>query len=280
METRVYDIPGLGYPAGGTDNLIQLIQDTIEPDSWFDTGGQGTISTYMGRKLAILQTPEIHRKIQNFLQTIKVDIPVDVPIDIPLEPLLDEKQDLFREKRELEMDIARLEARHTATEEQIAKISDQTAAKIKDDPVTVELQRLLEMQTQQLADTTRLADAGRMPHADLAGAEERLARTRIELAKRREESSKSAGGDQLARFNNELADVMIDLAEKRAVLGVINKQLRQTEGQLTMATAFDPQISQIRIAKQTLENASRRVNDLETFLAGLREPTVTVLGAD
>jgi len=281
LETRVYDIPRLGYSAGGTDNLIQLIQDSIEPDSWFDIGaGEGTIRTYMGKKLVILQTPEIHQKIQKFLQTIKIDVPVDIPMDISLEPLLDEKHNLLREKRGLEMEVARLEARHTAIEEQIARISDQMAAKVKDEPVTVELQRLLETQAQQLANIRKLIDAGRAPAADLANAEERLTRTRIELAQRREEISQSAGGDQLARFNRELADIMIDLAERRAEFGVIDKQLKQTEGQLTMATTFDPQISQIRIAKQTLEIASRRVSELETLLAGLREPTVTVLGAD
>jgi hypothetical protein len=280
LETRVYDIPGLGYPGGGTDNLIQLIQDTIEPDSWYDTGGQGTISTYMGRKLAILQTPEIHRKIQDFLQTIKVDIPVDVPMDVPLEPLLDEKNNLFREKRDLEMDIARLEARHTATEEQIARIGDQTTTRVKDDAVIMELQRLLDTQTQQLENIKKLVDTGKAQAANLNDAEEKTAKTRIELAKRREELGQSIGGDQLVRFNNELAGMMIDLAEKRAVLGVVDKQLKQTEGQLATAATFDPQVSQIRIAKQALEITSRRVNELETLLAGLQEPTVTVLGVD
>jgi hypothetical protein len=282
LETRVYDIPGLGYPAGGVDNLIQLIQDTIEPDSWFDIGiGQGSISTYMGRKLAILQTPEIHRKIQNFLQTIKVDIPVDIPMDVPLEPLLDEKHDLLRDKRVLEMDVARMEARHTAIEEQIAKMSNEINTKVEDDPITREMQEIVDMYSERCSKFEKLAsEGGRVSSPELESEMSRLVQAKKELAKRRGELSRSAGGDQLTRFNNGLADIMIDLAEKRAELGVVDKQLKQIEGQLTMATMFDPQVSQIRLAQQTLEMTNQRVRELENLLAGLREPTVTVLGVD
>jgi len=282
LETRVYDIPGLGYPAGGVDNLIQLIQDAIEPDSWFDIGiGQGTISTYMGRKLAILQTPEIHRKIQNFLQAIKVDIPVDIPMDVPLEPLLDEKHDLLRDKRVLEMDVARMEARHTAIEEQIAKMSNEINTKVEDDPVTRELQEIVDMYSERCSKFEKLvSEGGRVSSPELESEMSKLVYAKKELAKRRGELSRYAGGDQLTRFNNGLADIMIDLAEKRAELGVVDKQLKQIEGQLTMATTFDPQVSQIRLAQQTLEMTNQRVRKLENLLAGLQEPTVTVLGAD
>jgi hypothetical protein len=281
LETRVYDIPGLGYPAGGVDSLIQLIQDTIDPDSWFDTGGEGEIRTYMGRKLAILQTPEIHRKIQNFLQTIKVDIPVDIPMDVPLEPLLDEKHDLLRDKRVLEMDVARMEARHTAIEEQIAKMSNEINTKVEDDPITREMQEIVDMYSERCSKFEKLAsEGGRVSSPELESEMSRLVQAKKELAKRRGELSRSAGGDQLTRFNNGLADIMIDLAEKRAELGVVDKQLKQIEGQLTMATTFDPQVSQIRLAQQTLEMTNQRVRELENLLAGLREPTVTVLGAD
>jgi hypothetical protein len=276
LETRIYNIPG----AGGTDHVIQLIQDTIEPDSWFDTGtGEGTVSTYMGRKLAILQTPEIHQKIQNFLQTIKVDIPVDIPMDVPLEPLLDEKRELLRDKRSLEMQVARMEARNTAIQEQIRRIKDEIDEKVRGDQVSEELRKILDIQVKRLEGFKKLVDDGDI-NGGVADAEEKIARAKIELAKRQEQLKQSAGGDQLVRFNNELADMMIDLAEKRAELGVIDKQLKQTERQLTTATMFDPQVSQIRLARQTLENASHRVSELENLLAGLREPTVAVLGVD
>ena len=68
------------YGGGGGDyeleyrefNLTRLIQDTIEPDSWWETGtGEGTITSYEGKKLIILQTPEIHRKIEKLLSEMR-----------------------------------------------------------------------------------------------------------------------------------------------------------------------------------------------------------------
>jgi len=91
LETRVYDIallvgpplPG-GYgamPYGmyvpgaeaaqkageGAKKLAQLIRETIEPDSWWDAGGEGVVRLYENRKLVMLQTREVHKKITELL---------------------------------------------------------------------------------------------------------------------------------------------------------------------------------------------------------------------
>jgi DNA repair exonuclease SbcCD ATPase subunit len=179
------------------------------------------------------------------------------------------------------MDVARMEARHTAIEEQIAKMSNEINTKVEDDPVAREMQEIVDMYSERCSKFEKLvSERGRVSSPELESEMSRLVQAKKELAKRRGELSRVGGGDQLARLNRELAGTVIDLAEKRAELGVVDKQLKQIEGQLTMATTFDPQVSQIRIARQTLENANRRVNELENLLAGLREPTVTVLGVD
>ena len=54
-------------------SLVQLIQETIEPDSWADISdtGEGTIMAYpiqSPRKLAVMQTYEIHQQITRFLE--------------------------------------------------------------------------------------------------------------------------------------------------------------------------------------------------------------------
>jgi len=277
LETRVYEVPG---PFGVADELAEVIQETIEPQTWLDAGGQASIEAYLGKKLAIRQTPAIHQKIQEFLQTIKIDIPTDIPADVSEEALVADKHNLVRDRQRLEMDIARLEARRSAIEQQIVKINEETGSKVKDDTVTVELQRLLELQIQHLDNVKKLVQVGRTSQTDLADAEERLARARIELAKRREELTKLAGGDQVARYNIELADMMIDLAEKKAELDIVGKQLKETEKQLTMLTAVDPAITRIRLAMQALEVAEQRLSELKTRLANLQPPAVTVLGAD
>jgi general secretion pathway protein D len=81
---------GMGMMGGGMDynreyrefNLTRLIQDTIEPDSWFETGtGEGTITTYEGKKLIILQTPEIHDEIEKLLKEMRKSLGHEVSIE-------------------------------------------------------------------------------------------------------------------------------------------------------------------------------------------------------
>ncbi|MBN1817698.1 MAG: hypothetical protein JW828_10075, partial [Sedimentisphaerales bacterium] len=47
--------------------IIYIVQETIEPDSWYDAGGEGRINEFGGNQLIIWQTPEIHARIRDFL---------------------------------------------------------------------------------------------------------------------------------------------------------------------------------------------------------------------
>ena len=280
METRVYEIPALAYSAGAARELAKAIQENIEPESWYDLDdiGEATISIYLGKKLAILQTPENHQKIQEFLKSMTKNSPVGIPPEAPTDMLMSEKYDLLREKQNLEREIARLKARPPAIEDQIMRTKAEIQDKIKDDPVSNELNHILELQRQQLEAVKRLVDDGRSSAVELVNAEEKLARTRIEMAQRRELLSKSAGGDQLVKFSNELATLTVDLAEKQAMLKVINDQLGQTEQQLMVATISDLQVTRIRQATQILEDADRRANELNKRIFNLQSPTVSVIG--
>jgi hypothetical protein len=242
--------------------------------------GEGSISIYLGNKLAILQTPEIHRKIQEFLQSTTIDIPASIPSDVPAEIHLTEKRSLLREKQNLEMETASLQARQLAIGQQVALIRDQMADKMGSDPVTAELQAIVDMRTKQLHGIKMQAEAGNVLFAGVEEITEKLARAKIELAQRREQLRKSAGGDQLVKFNNDLAEITIELADKKAGLQVLSNQLDQTEQQLRAATMLDPQASQIRLATQAFEIADRRVKELNALALSVQPPTVSVLGAE
>jgi hypothetical protein len=285
MVPCVYEIPALAYSPGSAKELIDTIQNTIDTESWFELSdaGKGTITPYprlRPKKLAILQTYENHQKIQEFLQTITIDIPAGIPLDIPVEMLLSEKSNLLREKQNLEMEIARLQGRRPAIDEQIMRIKKEIDQKIQDDQVSEELRKILALQVQYLEEIKKLTDVGRASNNEVADAEEKLARARIELARRREQIGASAGTDQLAKFSNELAMQAIDMAEKKAMLEIVSNQLDRTEQQLTAGDISDPQISRIRMAMQALEVAERRVNELNARLVNLQLPTVSVLGGE
>jgi general secretion pathway protein D len=83
---------GGGMMGGGqasmmqAQSLLQLIQETIEPDSWFDLSdtGEGTIMAYpmqQPRKLAVMQTHEVHQAIEKLLAAMRVSLGNQVAIE-------------------------------------------------------------------------------------------------------------------------------------------------------------------------------------------------------
>jgi general secretion pathway protein D len=63
------------------NNLITLIQETVDPQSWVDVGGQGTVTAYENKKLVVYQTPENHREIVNLLQQMRKSLGHQVAIE-------------------------------------------------------------------------------------------------------------------------------------------------------------------------------------------------------
>jgi hypothetical protein len=285
MITRVYEIPALAYSAGAAKDLIDTIQNTVDPESWFEMcdTGEATITPYPRQrptKLAILQTYENHQKIWKVLHNITIDIPVGTSSEISEKVLLDDRSSLFREKQNLEMELARLQGRMPAIETQIRRIKDEIDEKVQDDLVSEELRRILDLQVKHLEAVKKLAESGRAQEGQVADAEEKVARAKIELAKRREQIGASAGADQLTKLSNELATLAIDTAEKNAMLDVIKKQINQTQQQLMTTDMSDPQVSRIHMAAQAVEIAERRVNELNARFVNLQIPIVSILGGE
>ena len=76
---------GAGGPGGADfDSLIELIQNTISPESWKDVaGGPGTIEEYDGNlSLVIKQTEEVHNEIANLLQQLRKMQDLQVTIEV------------------------------------------------------------------------------------------------------------------------------------------------------------------------------------------------------
>jgi general secretion pathway protein D len=63
------------------DDLLDLIQETIYPLSWYDNGGEGTIRFYEDKKLVVSQTPEIHREIDRLLRNLRKALGHQVAIE-------------------------------------------------------------------------------------------------------------------------------------------------------------------------------------------------------
>jgi len=83
---------GMGMGMGGqggmmqAQSLVNLIQETIEPDTWFDLSdtGEGTIMTYpmqQPRKLAVMQTHEVHVEIEKLLNAMRESLGNQISIE-------------------------------------------------------------------------------------------------------------------------------------------------------------------------------------------------------
>lgn len=214
------------------------------------------------------------------LPTREQKFPQITLIDAPVEMLLDRRKEWFREKQDFEMEVARLEASRSAFEQQIARLNKDIAFKVRTDQTTVEFRPLLEQLERQRKDIELNINKGPDYRDRLTEVLEKITSTKLELADRRQALVEQLGGDQLADFSRQLANLAIALAEKKAELEVVSSQLEQMEEQLEIATAFDPEISQMRLAKEALEAAERRLNESKIHLVSLQPPTVTILGAN
>jgi hypothetical protein len=202
------------------------------------------------------------------------------PQDIALDSLLERKQSLLENKQHLELLLATYQARQQAIQEQIQRIQEQIDFKLQSNPIIRELQTLLEIQSKNVRDTQAQIEAGKAKQSDLAEVQRNLSRAKIDLAQQRQQLSKSEGGEQLSSLNSDLSKIAIDVAERTAELGIITKQLEQINQQIAAASTYESPKPHIQIASHQLQLAKDRLMQIETKLANLHPPTVTVLGAD
>ena len=70
----VHDL--LLHPAADdTEKLIEVIRAVVEPDSWDEVGGPGSVEAIAGGWLLIWQTQEAHEKTLEFLNQLRHDVP-------------------------------------------------------------------------------------------------------------------------------------------------------------------------------------------------------------
>ena len=190
------------------------------------------------------------------------------------------KNELARTIQSLELDLAGMQARRQAIQKQMATAEAEANDRLANDAVTQELEKLMQLSTTQFERLKQLVDTGRLSQTELAQGQESVARARVELARRREELTKSVSGSRLEQFNTELSRMTIDEAEKQTQLGILSNQLDEVQRQLVQASTFDPEAVRTRIAEETLETINCRIGELETRLATLQPPTVVMLGAN
>jgi hypothetical protein len=76
LAIHVYSVAGLTTPAGAdgreAQSLMRVLVNTIEPKTWKELGGEGTMEYYAdGNCLVVRQTAEVQREVQDLLKTLR-----------------------------------------------------------------------------------------------------------------------------------------------------------------------------------------------------------------
>ena len=90
----------------------------------------------------------------------------------------------------------------------------------------------------------------------------------------------TSGGIQLARYNDELAQLTIQSAEDIEGEKIIERQLLDIDSRIKQAAIRQTQNSKTRLITQRLEHTESRLDLLKSRASTLSNPTVTVLGTE
>jgi len=201
--------------------------------------------------------------------------------DLQRDMILHDIQLLESQRDSLTMALAAQEARQRALTDKVAQIGQKVKASVQKDAVVAELEKVLELRKVSLARVQQLVDAGRASESDLQGEYERVALARAEVAKQQRAASEATGGKMLANLNQELTMLSVDAAEKQEQLNVIRTRLEQIRERrvLELADEYEREVMlTLPLVRQTVQDATFRVRELEGRLRAHRSPSMVVLG--
>jgi len=180
----------------------------------------------------------------------------------------------------LKMQKASNDAMIKQTSKRIAQTGQSVQEQLKADAVTTELESIVKLSEEQLAAIQQKVKAGIASTAEIAQPSEKLARAKIDLAMRRQELSKSAGGDLLGLLNNELASLAFGATQYDAEMQSLQEQLRETEGLVTKADDYELLSLKADIVRHGLQESLLWRDQLERRKNMLLPPVIFVIGGE
>ncbi|MHC4087028.1 MAG: GumC domain-containing protein [Planctomycetota bacterium] len=169
---------------------------------------------------------------------------------------------------------------YEATVKQIAEEQVRRKKLVENDPITLELRRIVDIQTNSLERIKELVKQKTASSAEVEGVTEKLARARIDLAKRQEEVSNPQGSIVLYSTNDELANLVTNMALAQQEIRSFEKQLEDEEDLLKNADRYELLSLKADIARQSLEETLLWHARLGRNNRSIQPPDVTVIGAD
>ncbi len=167
-----------------------------------------------------------------------------------------------------------------ATTRRIADIQARIKTQLENDSITIELQSIVEMSGKLVIEAEKQVKAGTISPIQLDEIKEKLARARIEIARRREQLSSSVGGNLIATLNKELADRSIQATQDEASIRSLEQQLVEAESLLAKADDYELLSLKADIAKQNLQESILWRDRTSRQIRFLQSPMVSILGGE
>ena len=243
---------------------------------------RGVFDQYRGKfyKQFELAAKEAHSAESTLVQMQKQLRNISGSRNLSRNVILQNISNLRRQLQDIIMHQASQEIYIQATTDQIVETQSKVAKQLQKDPITIELKGIADIHTKNLENIQKLVKAGRASSDKVEEFLEELARARIELAKRREQISNSAGGNKLDRLNTELAEYSVNMAQNKFSISNLEKQIAEAEAFLAIADDYELLSLKADIAKQNLEETLLWRARLGRNIRSIQPPDVTVIGAE
>jgi chromosome segregation ATPase len=183
-------------------------------------------------------------------------------VDLSAASLQSALSKLEDERQRLELELAGMEARLEAVQEQfkstMVKAKDELAA----DPVLAEMEKAVAARERLLDVVRKRVEQGMAPQQELAKAEAELSDAKIQLLDRKSASA-SRGGDALAPLTREMQNLAIDIRDRKARLAQVEKQRKPLVGAAQGFQSLEAQQEEVALLRRAWEEAQTRLREAQ-----------------
>jgi len=191
--------------------------------------------------------------------------------------------DIYRLRQEVQaarMNQASNQVIVDATTKRISEIQIKITEQLENDSISIEQQKIIDLIGKLLVEAEKQAKAGTITTSQVDEIKEKLARARIEKARRRESLSNSIGGNLIESLNKELADRSIQETQQEASLTSLEKQLVEAEALLAKADDYELLSLKSEMAKQSLQESILWRDRTSRQIRLLQSPMISILGGE
>jgi hypothetical protein len=178
------------------------------------------------------------------------------------------------EMEKVSMDLAGKKMRQNEVAEQVKRLTVESAAKAKDDPLLAELEKVVKLREEELAATKGLAKANVVSAAEVNACEVKVADARVELLKRKEASS-AAGRESLAKLRDEEVTLSLDIGELEARLNQLLEARSRVADLFRASIQYEQLLQEKEMAERDHEQARQQHH--EALRQREKVPTLSIV---